>query len=240
VPVWVAGLVALFRRPAWAAARPIAWAYLALVVVFLVIGGKGYYLAGLYPVLIAAGSVVLAERWADRPRRLIAAGVVLALAGLLVLPAGLPVLPARTFAGSDWSGIGEEQRETIGWPEFVAAVDTAWKQLPAADRDRAVILTENYGEAGALEWYGERLGLPRVYSGHNAYGSWGPPPESRGPVVVVGYGTTGPPGLSGCRVAARVENRAGADNEEQGGAVIVCPPPSSWQAVWPRIMHLSA
>jgi hypothetical protein len=239
--VWVAGLVALFRRPAWAAARPIAWAYVILVPVFMVIGGKGYYLAGLYAALVAAGSVVLAERWADRRRRLIAAGVVLAVTGLLVLPAALPVLPERTFASSIWSAIGEEQRETIGWPEFVDAVGTAWAQVPPSDRGRAIILTGNYGEAGALEWYRSRAGLPAIYSGHNGFGLWGPPPEGSGPVIVAGYNRADPPGISGCRFAARVENRAGADNEEQGGAVRICPTPSaSWRALWPRIVHLSA
>jgi len=240
-PLWVAGLVALFRRPGLAATRPIAWAYVVLLLTFLVVGGKGYYLAGLYPVLVAAGLVMLAERWAGRPRLLAAAGAALAIAGLLVLPAGLPVLPERTFVSSIWSGIGEEQRETIGWPEFVDAVSAARAQIPPASRARAIVLTGNYGEAGAVEWYGKDIGLPPVYSGHNGFGLWGPPPDGSGPVLVAGYGRTAPPGLSGCRVAARVENRAGADNEERGGEILICQGPSvSWRTLWPSIVHLSA
>jgi hypothetical protein len=54
-PVWIAGLVRLFRAPELRFARPIGWAYVLLAVVFVIAGGKVYYLAGIYPVLLAAG-----------------------------------------------------------------------------------------------------------------------------------------------------------------------------------------
>ena len=37
----------------------------------------------------------------------------------------------------------------------------------------AAILTGNYGEAGAIDYYGPRLGLPKAISGHNSYFYWG-------------------------------------------------------------------
>ena len=47
--VWVVGLVQLLRRPDWARVRPLAVAFLVVLLVFLVTGGKGYYLGGLIP-----------------------------------------------------------------------------------------------------------------------------------------------------------------------------------------------
>ena len=86
--VWVLGLVRLLRDPGWARARPVAVAWLVLFVVFAVSGGKGYYLAGLLPALLAAGCVTLERRWATP--RLVAAGVLLALCALVAWPLGRP------------------------------------------------------------------------------------------------------------------------------------------------------
>jgi 4-amino-4-deoxy-L-arabinose transferase-like glycosyltransferase len=56
VPVWVAGLRRLFRDPALRRLRCLGWAYPVLAALFVITGGKPYYLAGLYPLLLAAGA----------------------------------------------------------------------------------------------------------------------------------------------------------------------------------------
>ena len=99
------------------------------------------------------------------------------------------------------------------------------RDLP--DVRRAVILTANYGEAGAIDRYGPALGLPRAHSGHNAYGDWGPPPAVGGaPVIAVGLDArTIAAHLRDCRVVARIDNRAGVDNDERGRPLTVCAGP---------------
>jgi hypothetical protein len=117
----------------------------------------------------------------------------------------------------------------------VAQVRAVVADLPPAQRRTAVVVTQNYGEAGALQWYG---GLPPVYSGHNGYGDWGPP-DSPGPVVYVGYLTDDRDALTGCRQAAVL--RTGVGNEEDGAGVWVCDGPAgSWAQAWQRLRHLSA
>ena len=96
------------------------------------------------------------------------------------------------------------------------------------------MLTGNYGEAGALD-RARRDGaaVPPVYSGHNAYGLWGPPRVSS-PVLLVGDDSD----LSlfgGCRVLARVDNGVGLDNDEQGTPVRWCAATTApWTTLWPR------
>jgi hypothetical protein len=227
------GLVALLRRPDWAFARPVAVAYLGLLPFFLLTGGKGYYLLPLLPPLAAAGVVVLEQRWSAYRLKLVAAAV--AVIALFPLPALLPVLPAETLDGTFYPAMNEDGMETIGWPRVVATVREVVDGLPVAQRDSAVVVTSNYGEAGSLQWYG--LDAP-VHSGHNAYADWGPPRQA-GPVVWVGFRAPDPAALAGCRRAATLDT--GVDNEEDGNGVWVCTGPSrSWPHAWRLLTHLSA
>ncbi len=227
--VWIAGLRGLFVRQEWRAARPVAWMFVVTFIFYLVSGGKAYYLSGAILPLLAAGCVVAADRF----RRIVVVGVVLVLSAMVAWPAYLPVLPPRTYATSFYTAIGEDQLETIGWPEFVATVRKTLAPLP----DTAVVYANNYGEAGALEWYGVRA---PVYSGHNGWGDWGPPPDGAGPVVVLGR-LDASDDFTGCRQVATIPRVDGADNDEDRGPVFVCTAPREpWSKIWPRLVHLDA
>ena len=233
--LWVFGLVRLLRRPDWVRARPLAFAFLVVLLTFLVTGGKGYYLAGLIPPLIAAGCTDLAERWSTRALSI--AGAVLVASAAVAYPAVLPVVSATTFSGSAWANLNDTQLDTIGWPGYVDQVRAAVDSLPADQRDHAVLFTGNYGEAGALSWY--NVGLP-VYSGHNGYRNWGPPPETAVPVVVVLQ--ISPDGwFTGCDLKGRLHNGSGTNNEEVGAGVWVCDgPKGSWADAWDGLSHYDA
>jgi 4-amino-4-deoxy-L-arabinose transferase-like glycosyltransferase len=237
-PVWIAGLVRLFRDPVVRDFRFLAWAWVVLAVVFMVTGGKPYYLAGLLPAFIASGAGAV-DDWLERGRRglrrtsLIAALGASAIAGALI---ALPLLPADS--AGPVVDVNEDVGETIGWPDLVHTVANVYRRLP--QRDRAAILTSNYGEAGAVDRFGPALGLPRAYSGHNAYGDWGPPPDRSRPVITVGLQPAEMAAhLRGCRVRARISNRAGIDNDELGEPVMVCDGPlRPWAREWPGLRHL--
>ena len=57
-----------------------------------------------------------------------------------------------------------------------------------------VIFGTSYGHAAPIEVLGRDRDLPPVYSNHNTYHLWGPPPEPIEVVVVVGLGDPGPEG----------------------------------------------
>jgi len=229
--VWLYGLVRLLRNPSWRRARLPAIVFLVVLVTFLVTGGKGYYLAGAIVPLIAAGCTSLAA--GRTARRLAVYGGVLALSAAFAWPALVPALPASTYAGSFWQSMDDNQPETIGWPEYSSQVRAVVEDLP----DGTVVFTGNYGEAGAFEWYG--VGAP-VYSGHNGWRNWGPPPEAAAPVVVVYY--EDPADLfTGCRRAATLHNGLGIDNEEEGHGVWVCDGPiGGWSKAWKNLSHYDA
>ena len=227
------GLVGALRRPDLRAVRPVAIAYLVLLPFFLLTGGKGYYLLGLLPPLAAAGSVVLAQRWATYRLKVLALAV--GVTALFPVPALLPVLSSETLDGTFYPALNEDAMETIGWPRVAATVRSVVDELPADQGDRAVVVTSNYGEAGALEWFDGELA---VASGHNGWAAWGPPPSGAAPVVWVGAAAPDD-ALSGCEPAATL--RTGVDNEEDGNGVWVCDGPSrSWERAWRLLRRLAA
>ncbi len=167
---------------------------------------KPYYAAPLFPVLLAAGAGVW-ERLAARPRRawLVPALVVWLVANwIFFLPLGVPVLPVGDFARwQAWTGIAPAAQEVghtselpqyysdrFGWLELVAEVERITGELPPEERDRAVVIARNYGEAGALEYWSGRAGrstLPPVVSGHNTYWFWATAELPLDTVIVVGW-----------------------------------------------------
>jgi hypothetical protein len=230
--VWLIGLVQLLRNPDWRRVRLPALVFLVVAAVFLVTGGKGYYLAGAIVPLIAAGCTWLAARSWTRAR-LLAAGAVLALSAAVAWPALVPVLPASTYADSFYPALDADQPETIGWQDYADQVRDVVADLP----EGTVVFTGNYGEAGAFEWYG--VGAP-VYSGHNGWRNWGSPPDSAGPVVVVGYRDP-TIDFTGCGHVATLHNDVGIDNEEEGQDVWLCASPiGSWSQRWPELSHYDA
>jgi hypothetical protein len=232
-PVWIAGLVRLFRDPELRWCRAVGVAYPVLAVAFMLTGGKPYYLAGMFPVLLAAGAQSAVD-WVGRVgkprRRLVAVGLALSL---LELPVTLPVLPVSVVHDTPIVALNYDAGETIAWPTFVGEIAAVYRSLPPAQRAHAIVLTRNYGEAGAVDRYGPADGLRAAYSGHNGFWYWGPPPASAATAVVVGYDRSQLSFCTSVRLAVTLNNHLGVSNQEQGTPVWICQPSRSWAAIWP-------
>lgn len=238
-PVWIAGIVRLWRDPELRWARALAVSYPVVCVELLVLGGKPYYSVPVLMLLVAAGMPSLV-RWLNAGRlavRRVLFGVAGAVGVAVAVLIGLPALPPSSLNGFVLA-LNKEQGEQVGWQHFALTVSFAWEEIPEADRDKAVIFTANYGQAGAVHHHGKVYGLPTPYSGHMSYADWGPPPDSMtGPVLFVGRVPQGGP-FTGCRPAAQYDNGFGLENEEQGTMMWVCTGPREpWSRVWPGLRH---
>ena len=244
-PLWVAGLRDLFARDSpdrrW---RALGVACAITLVTQFVLGGKPYYAGGVFVMLFGVGAVAVERRWTQRrvdnrpsvgPRSIIAA---LAVSGALTLPLAIPVASARSLHTIPLQKINYDLAETIAWPREVAQVAAVFHDLTPVQRRHAVVVAGNYGEAGALERYGEQFALPRdrVFSGANSFWLWGPPPRWATTMVAVNL----EPALLH-RLFARVRlvlvyrNGLGVANDEQGVEVMVAtglrvPWSRSWSA----------
>ncbi|MGH2496341.1 MAG: ArnT family glycosyltransferase, partial [Ktedonobacteraceae bacterium] len=191
LPLWLAGLYYYFFTQAGKPYRALGWAYVILYVLFTVTRAKLYFLAPAYPMLFAAGSVMIG-RMMSKPRLgwLKPAYIsLLILVSLLLAPTVMPILPpslygrATAIIGGN-AGIKVEDRATgalpqqladrFGWDTMTATVARVYHSLPQDEQAQACIFTENYGEAGAIDFYGPQYHLPQAISGHNTYYLWGP------------------------------------------------------------------
>src|SRR5579863_1975050 len=201
-PIWLAGLAAFFFSARLKPYRVLGWSYLVCYSVFFVLHGKNYYLAPIYPVLLAAGAVVI-EGAVDRPRRtwLKPAIVVLLLAsGAHLLPVTVPVLSPDGFIAymkylpmklpvmehsHARAVLPQWYSDQFGWEEIVAETAVAWNRIPEAERKDCGIFAQDYGQAGAIDFLGRRYGLPRSLSGHQTWFLWGPRDYSGNCMIVL-------------------------------------------------------
>jgi 4-amino-4-deoxy-L-arabinose transferase-like glycosyltransferase len=239
VPIWIAGLVALWRRPQWRALRFLVAAFGVVLVETFLGAGQFYYPLGLLVVVFAIGCVPAADFLArSRPwRRVAVAGIALNAAVSVVIM--MPLVPLSALHNTPLPGINTIIGDQVGWPEYAAQVAAVYRGIPADQRSRTAIIATNYGEAGAIVRYGSALGLPRPYSGHNELWFDARPPDDTSSVLVVGGQVARAKRLFGtCTVAARLDNRHDVDNEEQDEPIGVCTGPlKPWPVIWAQFQH---
>jgi 4-amino-4-deoxy-L-arabinose transferase-like glycosyltransferase len=253
----LAGLVALLAAPMLVRFRIVGLTCLIAFLTLLGLRGKPYYVGPIYPALFAAGAVLL-ER--VRPRRVAtaaqwAAAALLLGFGLAVLPLGLPVLsPPRmaeyaahvagrravTTNRGDTERLPQDYADMLGWEDQVAAVARVYDSLPAADRGRAVLLASNYGEAGALDFFGPRYGLPPAVTPVGSYWFFGPGDLPGDVAIAIGFD---PADLNdhyaSITTVAHVTHPY-AVAEERNLTILVCRAPrTTLQAVWPSLRGMN-
>lgn len=220
LPLAVAGLHVYFFSPLGKRFRLIGWMYLIPMLLFIVLKGRVYYSAGLYPMLYAAGSV-WGEQWLHSFRSPIRIAVrLLAYTALLLdiaLAAAffLPIAPVHSRWWNVAVSVNGDFRAEFGWQELVATVADIRNSLPASDQAHLGILAGNYGEAGAINLYGPSYGLPNAISGINSFwqrGYGNPPPQT---LIVVGLSQRFlAANFDSCHIAGHTWNRYGVQNEE--------------------------
>jgi hypothetical protein len=189
LPVWLSGLIWLFGSCDGRRYMALGIIYLVMLAEFIILHGKSYYLAPAYPMLFAAGGVAVERVFANRLKWCKPGLLVLILAlGALLAPLVVPILPpGKLIAYMRAIGLQLPRTETshtaplpqifadqFGWQEMVASVAHVYHHLRPEDEKRAVIFCQNYGEAGAIDFFSPKFGLPLAISGHQNYFLWGP------------------------------------------------------------------
>ena len=204
LPIWLAGLFYYLVSREGRTYRALGLVYVILLVIFVTQNAKFYFLAPAYPMLFAAGALTI-ERFVQHRGwgwiRL-AYAATLVVGGMVVAPlVAVPALPVETLAKITGStrgdaGVEVETREVgelpqqfadrFGWQDMVTTVAGVYSALPQEEQVKSCILAGNYGEAGAIDFFGGAYDLPKAISGHNNYYIWGPGGCSGDVVISVG------------------------------------------------------
>ena len=189
-PLWIAGLVWLLASRDGRRFRVLGVIWLATFVILAVNGNaKPEYLSPAFAPLLAAGGVAF-ERLLHRGRNVWPAWAwasALAANTAVVAPFVLPLLPVERYVAyakalgvkastperKEVGLLPQYYADMFGWPEMAETIATAWRTLPEADRAKTAVYVYNYGEAGAVDLFGKRLGLPPAICAHNNYFLWG-------------------------------------------------------------------
>ncbi len=253
LPLWLAGLYYYFFTQSGKPYRVFGWAFVILYVLFTITRAKLYFLSPAYPMLFAGGSLIV-ERFVNKPRwdwlkpTYIS---LLVLVTLLLAPLAMPIVPPSIYGrvtaivGGN-AGVKVENHATgalpqqladrFGWDTMTATVAHVYHSLPKNEQAQACIFTENYGEAGAIDFYGPQYHLPQAISGHNSYYLWGPGTCTGAVVISVGNSLAFlQPVLSSVTQAATITCDYCMPEENNLPVYVCLHLKTSVQAIWPTV-----
>lgn len=200
--------------------RLLGWMFVGTLVLFVIAQGRSYYMGPLYPMALAAGAVIW-ERWVSRHSRggnfaiqsvtwlLVAAGSITTFALFT------PIAPVNSAIFKATAKVQQNYVEEIGWTDLVQNVARVYDSIPGDERARTGIMVGNYGEAGAIDIYGAKYGLPPAISGTNSLWYRTYPKTEPQTVIVVGWDADDVHRLfQSCELAAHNTNPYGVKNEE--------------------------
>ena len=202
LPISLAGLGYLLFAKRASDYRVWAIAFLSMITIVILQKGKSYYMAPVYPILFCAGAVA-AENCATtkiRKTLIMAACEFLLLPSLLIVPLAVPVLRPDNYEKyavlikveaprdekHELSMLPQHFADRFGWENMARTVSEVYSGLTEAEKEKCAILAGNYGQAGAMDFFGPKYGLPKAVSIHNSYWMWGPGNMSGEIVISVG------------------------------------------------------
>ena len=250
LPLWVGGLAWLFFGREGRRYRVLGWTYVILLATFIALKGKNYYLAPIYPMLFAAGAVALERQTRTRHHWVRSAYVILiVIAGALLAPTAAPLLSPETYIRYQKAlGIEAPKAENqatgplpqyfadeFGWEEMVREVARIYNTLPPDERARTAIFANSYGQAGAIDYFGPKYGLPKAISNHQTYWYWGPRNYTGDIVIVLGSSGRGDrEHFQSVEVAGHAEHPY-SRRDEHYDIFLCCGLKGDFKEVWPRM-----
>jgi MFS family permease len=203
VPLVLAGLWFFFADAYGKRFRVLGWAALVLLAfIMFSANGRPYYVAPVYPLMFGAGGVALEAWFASRSLQWLKPAYVslLLITGAIGAPMAIPVLSPENFIRysqalhlepppieTDKLGpLPQFYADMFGWEDTAVVVARIYNSLPPDVRPKTAIFSNTYGQAGAIDLFGKKFGLPDAISNHQNYFLWGPRDYTGESVIAVG------------------------------------------------------
>ena len=237
-PLWIAGLISPFRHRDL---RPIGIACAVPLVVYLFVG-KFYYPAPTIPIVIAAGLLALSrvERRRLRAGLAIAVAVASLLGAVSLAKAILPITAASRLHAAGLDTADPDLASTVGWISITKQMTAIYGALPPSERVTTVIVSSDYGVAGALQIYGNPQLLPESFSPQLSDYFWLPAHLAATDALMVGYEPSDVGWMcTSSKVVAHLTVPYHVVNLEQGAAVTLCNLRAPLPELWGRLRNFS-
>jgi hypothetical protein len=238
LPLWITGLVSLFRSPAL---RPVGIACLVPLVLFLFVG-KSYYAAGTVPIALAQGLIAVSR--VRRPR--VRAGLLIATIAAAILEfvtlaqLTLPMTPPDRLHASGLDAKNELFADSVGWSDIADEVTTIYAGLPETQRQNTVIISAYYGVPGALQIFVDASIRPVAVSPQLSDYYWLPPNLTARNALMIDYQPADVEWMcTAPTLVARLSIPYEVKGLEQGAPVTLCQLEASIQSVWGRLRNFS-
>lgn len=221
--------------------RPLVYIFITTLLLFAIAGGRFYYVAPLYPMIIAAGAVV-AEQWVQRRSPSHQKTILAVVASLLIVGGGvgialmLPVAPVNSALWNLTSNVHDNFIDQIGWEEMVETTADIYHAEKEAYTSLG-IMASHYGSASAFVLYGDQYDLPTAISPTNDYwwrGYGNPPPDA---VITIGFEANALEGqFNTCDLIGTVENKY--QIEKPYNSIYLCAGViGDWETIWSNLQR---
>lgn len=192
--VWIAGLVYVFSSRSLKPFKFLGLAYLAVIILLILLKGKSYYSFGAYPVLFAFGGMAISRLLFKMREGLRYASVAFILIpSVIVIPIAIPILPFQTtlkffrftadklhlnfplkWEDQRMHATTQDYADMLGWEELAIGASKSFDLIPEHERASSTLFASNYGQAGALDYYREKYNLPSAVCLNSSYALWSP------------------------------------------------------------------
>ncbi|PKP29588.1 MAG: hypothetical protein CVU00_14850 [Bacteroidetes bacterium HGW-Bacteroidetes-17] len=158
--------------------------------------GKAYYFFPIILTILPFGAlfweriVLVKRKWIMYPI------TVLLILGAVLIPFGMPVYSFNRYLekvyphekkdieGGKYGVKYDEYYTQEKWETTMQAVQYVYNSLPNNEKENCLIWGKHYGQAGAVNLFGEAYNLPEAFSYHGSFFSW--TPEGKMPETVIG------------------------------------------------------
>ncbi len=194
VHVWIAGLIFLIVNKELRDYRILAFIFLIVLTCLFILRGKSYYTLGIFPMLISAGAVGIEKLGkTSLQKSIFRSGTILLSTSifLFVLPFSIPYLSLEKmihhcqkasqqtiyhgllrWEDGEVHHLPQDFADMLGWEELGEIVGKTYQSIP--QKENCAIYCENFGQAGAISYYGKKYDLPTVLSFADSYRIWSP------------------------------------------------------------------
>jgi len=238
IPLWLAGLIFLFRGPQL---RPIGIASAVPLLLFLFVG-KSYYAAGTIPIALAQGLMALSriKRPKLRSGLQIAVVVASALEFVVFFFLVVPVTPPSRIHTTNLDSVNEVFADSVGWDDIAKQVTTIYDDLPSSERADTVIISAYYGVPGALQVYDSPSVRPEAISPQLSDWYWLPNHLTATYALMVDYKPYEVEWMCTSPVLiARLTVPYDVKGLEQGAPVTFCQLKAPIPTIWGRLRNFS-